>query len=79
MALMPPFFLSSVVALGVSSSDGTQYNATGFLYGHPTGETNDKGQKFYWPFLVTNRHVFQKALERKDKLHARQYAYGVWY
>ena len=72
MALMPPFFLSSVVALGVSSSDGTiQYNATGFLYGHPTGETNDKGQKTYWPFLVTNRHVFQKAFERKNKLHAR--------
>ena len=72
MALMPPFFLSSVVALGVISSDGTvQYNATGFLYGYPTGETNVDGEKTYWPFLVTNRHVFQKALEGKYELHAR--------
>ena len=51
MALIPPFFLSAVVALGMPSPDGTvQYNATGFLYGYPTGETNDEGQKTYRTF-----------------------------
>jgi hypothetical protein len=72
MALIPPFFLGTVVALGMPSRDGTiQYNATGFLYGYPTGATNDEGQKIYRIFLVTNRHVFQQAVDRKVQLHAR--------
>lgn len=72
MALIPPFFLSAVVALGMPSRDGTaQYNATGFLYGCPTGETNNEGQKTYRIFLVTNRHVFQRAIDRQTKLQAR--------
>ncbi len=72
MALIPPFFLSAVVALGMPSSDGAvQYNATGFLYGYPTGETNDEGQKTYRTFLVTNRHVFQAAVDRQVRIHVR--------
>ena len=72
MAVMPPLYLSAVVALGVSSGDSTfQNSATGFLYGHPTGKTTDKGQTTYWTFLVTNRHVFQKALDHGEKLQAR--------
>ena len=72
MALIPPFFMNTVVALGGQSQDGTvQYNATGFLYGHPTGVTDENDAKTYRVFLVTNRHVFQRALERRNTLYVR--------
>ena len=72
MALIPPCFLNTVVALGEQSADGTmKSNATGFLYGHPTGSSDANGQKLYFVFLLTNRHVFQNASERSDILHAR--------
>ena len=72
MALIPPAFLNSVVALGSPSSDGAiQYTATGFLYGYPTGQTDDNKEKLYRIYLVTNRHVFQRAFERNTVLQAR--------
>ncbi len=60
MALIPPFFLDCVVAIGFSR-DGQKpaYQATGFLYGHFLKEEDDK-QKSYRVFLVTNRHVFDQ-------------------
>lgn len=72
MALIPPGFLNTVVALGGPSNDGkTQYNATGFLYGYPSGRTDEDGATLYRVFLVTNRHVFEKASESQDILQAR--------
>ena len=72
MALIPPFFLNTVVALGEQRPDGTMIShATGFLYGHSTGTLDEGERKQYNVFLVTNRHVFQKAAERSDTLHAR--------
>lgn len=72
MALIPPFFLNTVVALGEKSPDGSiKSTATGFLYGHPSGDTDESGAKRYYIFLVTNRHVFNRAAERGDTLHAR--------
>ena len=72
MALIPPFFLNSVVALGDQSPDSAiKPYATGFLYGYPAGFTNDDGAKQYHVFLVTNRHVFQRAAERSDTLYVR--------
>ena len=72
MALIPPVFLNTVVALGEQSPDGLiKSNATGFLYGYPTGATDENGAKQYYIFLVTNRHVFQQAAGRSDTLHAR--------
>ena len=72
MALIPPAFLNTVVALGEQAADGAlKSHATGFLYGRPTGDTDENGRKQYQVFLVTNRHVFQKAAERSDTLHAR--------
>ena len=54
MALLPPFYLDAVVALGIPDSNGSiQYTATGFLYGHPVGESGDN----YTIFLITNHHV----------------------
>ena len=72
MALIPPSFLNTVVALGRSSPDGTvQYTATGFLYGYPAGETDENGARRYWLYLVPNRHVFQGAVDRHIILQAR--------
>lgn len=72
MALIPPAFLNTVVALGNPSQDGnTSYNATGFIYGYHTGNSDEEGKKLYRLFLVTNRHVFQRAYEHGKVLHAR--------
>ena len=72
MALIPPRFLNTVVALGGPSQDrNIRYTATGFLYGYPTGQTDSDGAKRYRIYLVTNRHVFQKACERNTALQAR--------
>ena len=72
MALIPPDYLNTVVALGGLSQDGSvQYTATGFLYGHPTGITDENGYPTYWLFLITNRHVFERASTNGTQLHAR--------
>ena len=72
MALIPPAFLNTVVALGSPSHDGkVQYTATGFLYGYPSGESDENGKARYFVFLVTNRHVFQMGFQRNDTLYAR--------
>ena len=72
MALIPLGYLNTVVALGGPSQDGSiQYTATGFLYGHSTGTTDESGEQTYWPFLITNRHVFERASTDGIQLHAR--------
>lgn len=72
MALLPPAFLNAVVALGQPDADGkTEFNATGFLYGHPTGETDENDKKRYLVYLVTNRHVFEGAANRQPVIQAR--------
>src|SRR5438128_1074843 len=59
MALIPPFFLDCVVAIGVRTSDkDISYGATGFLYGKFLKETTPD-ERVYSTFLVTNRHVFE--------------------
>lgn len=60
MALIPPFFLDSVVALGFKGDDGVvRYQATGFLYGRFNYQM-DENTANYTIFLVTNRHVLSK-------------------
>ena len=64
MTLLPPVYLDAVVALGIPASNGSiRYKATGFLYGHPVGESDGE----YRIFLITNRHV----VEHIDILKAR--------
>ena len=59
MALIPPFFLDCVVAIGFPGDDGkARYAATGFLYGHLMEKVSEE-QKRYRIFLVSNRHVFE--------------------
>ncbi len=60
MALLPPFFLDCVVAIGVRISDTEiSYGATGFLYGKLTKEAPEPKDRSYHVYLVTNRHVFE--------------------
>ena len=49
MAIIPPYFLSTVVALGTGTEQTPHFNATGFLYRHRSNLL----------FLVTNRHVVE--------------------
>ena len=54
IALLPPFFLDCVVALGVADNRGNaQWVASGFLYGEKVDPAVDR----YTVFLVTARHV----------------------
>jgi hypothetical protein len=60
MALIPPFFLDCIVAIGLVANDGShQWMASGFLYGSFI-ENVSQTEKTYHVFLVTNRHVFER-------------------
>ncbi len=59
MALIPPFFVDCVVAIGTDDPDGNRtWIASGFLYGYHLGDKPD-GKKEYGIYLVSNRHVFE--------------------
>lgn len=59
MALLPPFFLDAVVALGVGDDPAKRkWIGTGFLYGALV-KNSDPANKSYHVFLVTNRHVLE--------------------
>src|SRR5207248_5351510 len=59
MALIPPFFLDAVVAVGFAGDDGKPiYRATGFIYAHFQKQISEN-EKSYHVYLVTNRHVFE--------------------
>lgn len=57
MALLPPFFLDTVVAVGVGDDPKTRgWIGTGFIYGGLLGTDRD-GQNRYRLWLITNKHV----------------------
>jgi S1-C subfamily serine protease len=56
MALIPPFFIDCVVAIGTVVEDQQYWIGTGFLFGNLIEETEDKFNK-YNVYLVTNKHV----------------------
>ncbi len=56
MALIPPFFIDCVVAIGVSKVGQTNWIGTGFLFGYLIEKTPDNTNK-YRVYLVTNKHV----------------------
>ncbi len=59
MALIPPFFLDCVVAIGKQSAKGERlWIASGFLYAYYLGPGLAGGEKSYRVFLISNRHVF---------------------
>lgn len=58
MTLIPPFYLDTVVAVGLPSPEGAaRWVASGFIYGRYVGPTDEPGRNLYAFFLVTNRHV----------------------
>lgn len=56
MALIPPFYLDCVVAIGAQQNGTHQWMGTGFLFGY-----RDEGYEAgsYTLYLVTNKHVFK--------------------
>ena len=57
MALIPPFFIDCVVAIGTNDSAGERHwVASGFLYGFRLSE-RENTQRQYQVYLATNRHV----------------------
>jgi S1-C subfamily serine protease len=60
MALIPPFFLDCVTAIGRRRANGEiTYHATGFLYGRFRQKDPTDGTRLHFGvYLVTNRHVF---------------------
>lgn len=62
MALIPPFFLDCVVAIGIEDPENPRgerkWIASGFLYGHCTSDIKSE-KKSYKIYLVTNQHVFE--------------------
>lgn len=58
MAQIPQWFPNCVVALGVDGQNGREWVASGFLYGY-FKEIGQDGKAWYYPYLVTNRHVFE--------------------
>ena len=58
MALLPPHFLNTVVALGTMGEDSKiQYRATGFLCAVTASEPEEGDKPSHRLYLVTNRHV----------------------
>lgn len=56
MALLPPFFLDTVVAIGVGDDPlKRQWIGTGFVYGDLLGANGDKRNYRLW--VITNKHV----------------------
>jgi len=67
MALIPPFFLDCVVAIGVDNAGGERaWVASGFLYGHHV-EDKESNKEGYQVYLATSRHV----LEGRSKAYLR--------
>lgn len=57
MALLPPFFLDTVVAIGIGDDPNNRHwVGTGFIYGDFAGK-NDGGTSQYRTWLITNKHV----------------------
>ena len=69
MALLPPEFMDTTVAIGVPVEDNEyEWLGTGFLYCYPTDKfSGNKGDQKDFIFLITNRHV----AEANEDLHVR--------
>jgi len=62
MALLPPFFLDTVVAIGIGDDPNNRHwIGTGFIYGNlvPSDGKTQKNIKSYRLWLITNKHVLQ--------------------
>ena len=70
MALIPPHFMDTVVAIGIEVSNRKAWIGTGFLYAHFLEKKNNE-ENTYRTYLVTNRHVVEGAIRHKDRVVLR--------
>ena len=56
-ALVPPFFIDAVVAIGSGRDSKWSTDGSGFFYGYLVKDDPDPLKRLYEVFLVTNRHV----------------------
>jgi S1-C subfamily serine protease len=76
-ALIPPFFVESVVALGrsqIAEPGQPQWitEASGFLYGVSADKETDQQKHTYEVYLVTNRHVLSNHSQITIRLNAEK-------
>lgn len=72
MALIPPFVMDCVVAIGAQKKDEkVDWFATGFLYGYYIEPGPKEGMKRYRSYLVSNRHVFDGLQEIKMRCNPK--------
>ena len=71
MALLPPFFLDTVVAIGVGDDPANRkWIGTGFIYGNEIAPTNTIKDKLYRLWLITNKHVLEDHKEAYIKFNS---------
>lgn len=71
MALLPPFYLDSVVAVGVGEDVKTRrWIGTGFLYANLVGPAEPADKKPYNLWLITNKHVLESLPSIHIKLNS---------
>lgn len=72
MALLPPFFLDAVVAIGTGDNSNRKWIGTGFLYGVPMSAATPNSPATYRIWLVTNKHVLRNHNSVFVKLNSAQ-------
>ncbi len=73
MALLPPFFLDTVVAIGIGDDPSKrQWIGTGFLFGEIVDDNPEIKDKRYKLWLITNKHVLVGLKDIYIKVNATQ-------
>jgi len=67
MALIPPFYIDCVVAIGTTIDNKKYWLGTGFLFGKFLKKSEDGKHEHYRVYLVTNKHV----IENKQTIQIR--------
>ena len=72
MALIPPFYLDAIVAIGkATEKKEVSFGATGFFYGYPVEADFSGEATSLHIFLVTNRHVIEGKKELLVRMNRR--------
>lgn len=80
MALLPPFFLDTVVAIGIGDDPAKrQWIGTGFLFGENVDDNPEINEKRYQLWLITNKHVLVGLKDIYIKLNATKGTYSKDY
>ncbi len=73
MALLPPFYLDTVVAIGVGDDPTKRrWIGTGFIFGRLLEKNANKDMKQYKLWLITNKHVLEDLRDVYIKFNSAQ-------